>query len=133
MRRHRVMERRDIPEQAADDWSDEDDERDLYELANLYPADTGLPVTVWVSPRGRARHDARVKVCRKPGNRMDADDTASVAIRPEPRLIAGRLRAEILGPVEDWIRLNQAVLIDYWDGKISTVGMVQGIKKLPSG
>lgn len=23
-----------------------------YEMANLYPRDTGLPMTVWVSPRG---------------------------------------------------------------------------------
>jgi hypothetical protein len=34
---------------------------ELYEMANLYPAETGLPMTVWVSPRGRARHDVRVR------------------------------------------------------------------------
>src|ERR1700683_809932 len=43
---------------------------DLYEMANLFPDDTGLPVTVWVSPRGRARHAARIKVCRTAGNKM---------------------------------------------------------------
>jgi hypothetical protein len=40
----------------------ESDERDLFEMANLYPDTTGLPMTVWVSPRGTARHDARIKV-----------------------------------------------------------------------
>jgi hypothetical protein len=35
---------------------------DLYEMANLFPRTTGLKLTVWVSPRGRARHDARIKV-----------------------------------------------------------------------
>jgi hypothetical protein len=25
---------------------------DLFEMANLFPATTGLPMTVWVSPRG---------------------------------------------------------------------------------
>jgi hypothetical protein len=35
---------------------------DTFEMANLYPRDTGLPMTIWVSPRGRARHDARINV-----------------------------------------------------------------------
>jgi hypothetical protein len=30
---------------------------DLFEMANLFPRTTGLPMTVWVSPRGIARHD----------------------------------------------------------------------------
>jgi hypothetical protein len=31
-------------------------------MANLFPADTGLPMVVWVSERGQARHDVRVRV-----------------------------------------------------------------------
>jgi hypothetical protein len=34
---------------------------DLFEMANLFPRTTGLPMTVWVSPRGNARHDVRVR------------------------------------------------------------------------
>ena len=30
---------------------------DLFEMANLYPSETGLPMTVWVSPRCNAGHD----------------------------------------------------------------------------
>ena len=44
-------------------------EDDLYEMKNLYPRHTGLPVTVWVSVKGGAGHAARVKVCRRPGAR----------------------------------------------------------------
>ena len=62
---------------------------DTYEMANLYPRDTGLPMTVWVSPRGRARHDARIMVCRTRGDRMDPANTAVVAIRPLPRVVHG--------------------------------------------
>ena len=54
---------------------------DLFELANLFPRETGLPMTVWASPRGRARHDARIKVCRTRGDKMDPSNTAVVAIR----------------------------------------------------
>src|SRR5581483_4007103 len=62
---------------------------DLYEMANLFPRTTGLPMTVWVSPRGRARHDARIKVSLNP-RKMDIGHTAVVGIRPQPRLIEGQ-------------------------------------------
>jgi hypothetical protein len=29
---------------------------ELFEMANLFPRTTGLPMTVWVSPRGNTRH-----------------------------------------------------------------------------
>ena len=64
---------------------------DLYEMANLYPRETGLPMTVWVSPRGRARHAARIKVCRRPGDRMVPTDTVSVRILPKPTPVEGEL------------------------------------------
>jgi hypothetical protein len=45
---------------------------DLFEMANLFPCTTGLPMTVWVSPRGNARHDVRIKVNLTHGNQMNA-------------------------------------------------------------
>jgi hypothetical protein len=106
------------------------EEVDLFEMANLYPRDTGLPMTVWVSPKGRARHDARVKVCRTHGNRMDADDVATVSIRPEPELMHGPLPTADLKPVQAWIRLNATALIGYWEGDLSTVEFVRALKTL---
>jgi hypothetical protein len=64
---------------------------ELYEMVNIYPADSGLPMTVWAGPRGNARHDVRVKVNMAHGNQMSISNTAVVAVRPTPRLIAGRL------------------------------------------
>ena len=60
----------------------ETETEDLFEMANLFPATTGLPMTVWVSPRGNARHDVRVKVNMTHGNQMNAANTAVVAVRP---------------------------------------------------
>ena len=57
---------------------------DLFEMANLYPATTGLPMTVWVSPRGHARHAARIKVCMTHGNKMDANQHSQRAHRAGP-------------------------------------------------
>ena len=55
---------------------------DLFLMANLRPDETGLPMVIWVSERGNARHDARVKVSQAHGSRIDPNNTASVAIRP---------------------------------------------------
>ena len=48
---------------------------DLFEMANLYPSTTGLPMTVWVSPRGNAHHELRVRVNVTHGNQIDIADT----------------------------------------------------------
>ena len=94
--------------------------QDLFEMANLHPATTGLPMTVWVSPRGHARHDVRVQVNTTHGRRMDLDDAAVMGVRPTPRLIEGELSAADQAAVSTWITANADVLIDYWDGKIDT-------------
>ena len=46
------------------------DADELFEMANLFPRTTGLPMTVWVSPRGNARHDVRIKVNMTHGNQI---------------------------------------------------------------
>ncbi len=106
------------------------DPNDAFEKASLHPRDTGLPITIWVSPRGRARHDARIKVCLTPGDRMDAGNTAGVAIRPRPRLISGKLTARDFELVAGWIARNAEVLIDYWNGTLSTAEFARRMERL---
>ena len=48
-------------------------------------------MTVWVSPRGNAHHELRVRVNVTHGNQIDIADTAVVAVRPTPCVIAGEL------------------------------------------
>src|SRR6202007_563415 len=87
------------------------DNDDLFEMANLYPRTTGLPMTVWVGPRGNARHDVRVKVNMMHGNQMNIDNTAVVGVRPSPHVITGRLSPEDERAVSGWITLNAAAII----------------------
>jgi hypothetical protein len=108
----------------------ESEDEGLYEMANLYPDTTGLPMTVWVSPRGNARHDVRIKVNMTHGEQMNIRNTASVSVRPSPRIVAGRLSPEDAPPVFQWISLNADVLIAYWDGRIDTARLIHGLKPL---
>lgn len=107
--------------------------RDLFEMANLYPETTGLPMTVWVSPRGNVRHDVRVKANMTHGNQMTIANTAVVGVRPTPRLITGRLSPADLRAVFEWVVLNTDALVAYWNGRIDTARMVQALKRLPLG
>jgi hypothetical protein len=104
-----------------------------FEMTNLYPKRTGLPMTVWVSPRGHARHDARVKVCVTHGNRMVLDDAAVVGIRPEPRLIAGALSPQDMRMVARWIELNRTALIEHWNGEIDGLDLSERLVRLEAG
>jgi hypothetical protein len=102
-----------------------------FEMANLPPRLTGLPMVVWVSERGNAPDDVRVKVRRVHGERMQWNNTASVAVRPQPHLAAGQLAPPDLAVVSDWIRLNETVLVDYWEGRLFTDELLWRLQKLP--
>jgi hypothetical protein len=89
---------------------------DLFLMANLNPRLTGLPFVVWISPRGNARHDVRVKV--SPGPRAQPTEMVSVGLRPEVHVVEGTLKAADLELLRQWVALNLDVLVRYWDGDI---------------
>jgi hypothetical protein len=105
---------------------------DTYQLMNLPPRMTGLPMVVWVSQRGNARHDVRVKVNMAHGRQMRIENTAVVAVRPSPRVIVGQLASEDSRVVSAWIRLNQEALVAYWDDDIDTGEFLDQLKLLPA-
>jgi hypothetical protein len=126
MRVKEIIQQAAVPEEDV-----ESDPRDLFEMANLYPDTTGLPMTVWVSPRGNARHDVRVKVNTTHGNQMNIANTTLVGVRPTPHVIAGQLSPADVQAVFQWVALNTDALVAYWDGLIDTARMIQALKPLP--
>jgi hypothetical protein len=108
------------------------EEDDLFEMANLFPGTTGLPMTVWVGPRGNGRHDARTKANMAYGNQMSPSNTAVVAVRPSPHVVAGSLAPDDQRAVFNWITLNGTAMIAYWQGDIDTVQLAQLLRPLSS-
>src|ERR1700740_1631500 len=98
----------------------DDLDTDFFLMANLRPKTTGLPMVVWVSERGNPRHDVRVKVALQHGDRIDPSHTAVFGVRPSPSLMSGHLPAADQRVVSDWITLNEAAIVEYWDGVIIT-------------
>jgi hypothetical protein len=85
-------------------------------MANLRPERTGLPFVVFISQRGGARHDVRVKVAR--GAKVRPGEMVTVAVRPRVRVVRGALDPAELALLTDWIEVNKDVLVDYWNGDI---------------
>ena len=115
---------------ATQSLSPEPEAEDLFEMANLYPDTTGLPMTVWVSPRGNAQHDVRVKVNMTHGNQMNIANTAVVAVRPSPRIVAGQLAPADVQLVSRWVSLNTDALVEYWEGRIDTARLIHSLRPL---
>ncbi len=74
--------------------------------------------------------NVRVKVNMTHGNQMNVDNTAVVGVRPSPHLIIGQLAPDDERAVSDWIMLNTAAIVAYWDGDIDTLELVQTLKPL---
>jgi hypothetical protein len=104
---------------------------ELFEMANLFPRTTGLPMTVWVSPRGNARHDVRVKVNITHDDQMNIANTAVVGVRPTPHVVAGHLSPDDQRAVFEWVSLNTAAVVAYWEGRIDTIDLGQLLQRLP--
>lgn len=101
-----------------------------YEMVNLVPRMTGLPMTIWASPRGQARHDVRIKVNPTHGRQMVIGNAVSVALRPAPPVAGGTLSPSDRQAVFQWIALNDQALVDYWEFRIDADEFLQRLKPL---
>jgi hypothetical protein len=116
---------------ARDPERDETQGQALFEMANLRPERTGLPFVVFVSQRGGARHDVRVKVARSA--KVRPAEMITVAVRPSVRVIRGRLDPDDLARLAAWIDLNRDVLVAYWNGDIEyTEDALAALRPLPA-
>jgi hypothetical protein len=93
----------------------------LQEMVSYGKNVTGIENTVFISPRGRTRHAARVKVAIDPPRRIDPQGgkDASVAIA-DGALVEGDMPPALLKQVQRFVALNRDVLIDYWEYRILT-------------
>ena len=106
-------------------------EDELFDMANLSPARTGLPMVIWISERGRARHDARVKVSLVHGRKAHPDQTVSVSVRPTVEVVAGPMLDPCdLALVRSWIELNREALLAYWDGDVLTDEVIDRLARV---
>ena len=106
-------------------------EDDFSLMSNLGPKRTGLPFMVWISPRGGARHDVRVKVSRSP--KVKPGEFITVSVRPTVEVLYGELRPAELQQLAQWIELNKEAIVKFWDGEIEdTPELLEQLRSLES-
>ena len=112
------------------DLSDNElDDDEGFWMANLPPRLTGLPMVIFVSQSGNARHAIRIKVSLTHGNHMDPNNTVPVGVHPTPHeIFPGQLSRSDRDAVFRWIDLNENVLVNYWANKLFTDEMLARIQ-----
>lgn len=90
-------------------------EDDFFYMVNIRGRSSGLAMNIWIGPRGRARHAARIKVQADHHERFNIDNLAVVSVDDDPpRVIEGQLDAVDLEQVRRFIALNRDAIIDHW-------------------
>jgi hypothetical protein len=96
----------------------ESDKGLLFLMANLSPRLTGLPFSIWISPRGDAQHAVRVMLSLRP--KMVPSEMASVTVEAPIKEIGNerQLSDQQLKLLRRWIELNREVIVKFWNGEI---------------
>jgi hypothetical protein len=98
---------------------------------NLASRTTGLPMNIWLSPRGQAGHTARIWVQRDHREQVDIDHVAVVSVEEAPpQVIEGRLSAVDLNRVRRYIALNRAAILDHWVGRSDGAELARSLMPL---
>jgi hypothetical protein len=106
-----------------------DDE--LFLMVNMRGRSTGLPMNIWIGPRGHARHAARIKVQQDHSERFDIDNLAVVSVEEEPpRVVAGQLDAADLDLVRRYIALNRAAILEHWHEQTDGAELTRALRRL---
>lgn len=106
-----------------------DDE--LFQMVNVRGRSSGLPMNVWIGPRGHARHAARIKVQMNHSERFEPDSLAVVSVADPPRVIEGHLEATDLEQVRRYIVLNRAAILDHWAERTDGIELGRALRPLP--
>jgi len=95
------------------------EDEELEEMVSYGKNVTGIDNTIFISPKGNARHGPRVKVAIDPpnsvsphGKNASVSFDGAIAGEPMPR----RLYDQVMR----FIEINRDTLMDYWDYKILT-------------
>jgi hypothetical protein len=105
----------------------------LEEMGSYEKKHTGIDNVVFLSPRGRTRHTARIKVAIDPPDSFNpGPGTKQASITVHDGSITGAyVQRDLYDQLVEFIRLNRETLLLYWDYKISTTQMEESLKPVP--
>ena len=103
-----------------------DESVNLFEMSDFFPSSTGLPVTIWIS----VKNDKipQIKIYK---DNPQTSKGFGVTISDIPETIGDVfIDDKTLKKVQEFIKINKNILMDYWDMKFSTVELVKRLKTI---
>jgi hypothetical protein len=105
-------------------------EQEAEDMVALTSVETGIANTIFVSPKGFARHAPRLKVAIDPPDTFDTTTkTASMALH-DYAVSGERIPAPLVRQLKAFIEINRPVLLDYWENRIATAELLRRLKSL---
>lgn len=108
-------------------------DRNLYEMANVQPKESGLVAIVHVMSGFGSRHAARVKISNVAG-KFDPKDKFVVSVESEPRIVVGKskLSGKHTQDVLDWVKLNREHIVRIWkdSGTMTALDISNGFRSI---
>jgi hypothetical protein len=102
---------------------------ELEELVAYRKNVTGISHTIFISPKGNARHRPRLTLAIDPPDSIDPRG-ATATIRFDGSIAAGNIDADLLAQIHRFIELNRQVLLDYWHYRIDGRELDRRLKPL---
>lgn len=102
---------------------------ELEEMVSYRKNVTGIDHTLFISPKGNARHAPRIKVAIDPPDSLDPrSETASIDFTG--KVVAGAVDPELLRQIKCFIQRNYKVLADYWFYQIDTAELQRRLRAI---
>jgi hypothetical protein len=92
---------------------------DFEEMVSYRKNVTGVDHTLFISPKGNARHGPRVKIAIDPPHSLDPRGVTA-SLRFDGSVAAGEIAPELLHQTQRFIEQNRQTLLDYWNYRIDT-------------
>lgn len=101
------------------------------EMSSYPEKDTGIHNTIFISPKGNAKHAARIKVAVDPPTSL-SPFSKSISVQVDDYTVRGdsKISAVLLSKIKKFIDLNRQVILDYWEYKIPTKELSDRLKPI---
>jgi hypothetical protein len=101
----------------------------IWEMANIRPNKTGLPMVIWIKPKTTEKHGPRIKVQISHGDKIKINNWVSISIEDSPQLFGSGLSIDDFNLIVKFIKNNKDNLLKVWNDEIDPIDFVNIIIK----
>jgi hypothetical protein len=97
-------------------------------MVSIVKKRSGIDNTLFASTKGNSRHAARIKIAIDPPDSLNETCKGASMALHDFSTVGAYMPSALVEQVKDFIDLNRAVLLEYWDARIDTGELLDRIK-----